>query len=56
MKGHGPGTAPNAGRYYTGTVDRTYTFTVQCASPGGCNVGEGDWSLAWSDGLGTQAR
>ncbi len=36
------GTAqPNAGGYYTGTVDRTYTFTVQCASPGGCNVGEG---------------
>ncbi len=53
VKGAWTGTAqPNAGGYYTGTVDRTYTFTVQCASPGGCNVGEGDWSLAWSDGLG----
>ncbi len=47
------GTAvPTSGGYYTGTPDRTYTFTVQCANPGGCTVGANSWSLAWNDGAG----
>ncbi|MBU1750130.1 MAG: hypothetical protein KKA73_20795, partial [Chloroflexi bacterium] len=43
---------PAAGGYYTGQQDRTYTFVVQCANPGGCGVGAGTWSLAWNDGAG----
>ncbi|MGB9872763.1 MAG: hypothetical protein ACPLYD_14045, partial [Anaerolineae bacterium] len=43
---------PAAGGYYTGQADRTYTFTVQCGDPGGCDVGTGTWSLAWNDGAG----
>src|SRR5690606_30596406 len=37
--------------YYTGIVDRTYSFTVNCGA-GGCAVGEGSWTLAWNDGKG----
>jgi hypothetical protein len=44
---------PAVGGYYTGQADRTYTFTVQCGTPGGCDVGAGSWSLAWNDGAGT---
>jgi hypothetical protein len=48
-----PGHAvPAVGGYYTGQADRTYTFTVQCGTPGGCDVGAGAWSLAWNDGAG----
>jgi PKD repeat protein len=48
-----PGHAvPAVGGYYTGQQDRTYTFTVQCGNPGGCDVGAGAWSLAWNDGAG----
>ncbi len=43
---------PGVGGYYTGDQDRTYTFTVQCGNPGGCDVGSGTWSLAWNDGAG----
>lgn len=43
---------PAAGGYYTGSQDRTYTFTVACANPGGCDVGADTWSLGWSDGAG----
>ena len=43
---------PAAGGYYTGTPDRTYTFTVQCANAGGCAVGTDAWTLAWNDGEG----
>jgi len=43
---------PTVGGYYTGAVDRTYTFTVQCSDPGSCNVGTGTWMLAWTDGGG----
>jgi hypothetical protein len=41
---------PVTGGYYTGTTDRTYTFTVSCGTTGGCTVGSGTWSLGWSDG------
>jgi PKD repeat protein len=48
-----PGHAvPAVGGYYTGQADRTYTFTVQCSNPGGCDVGTGSWSLAWNDSTG----
>jgi PKD repeat protein len=48
-----PGHAvPAVAGYYTGSSDRTYTFTVQCGTPGGCDVGAGAWSLAWNDGTG----
>jgi hypothetical protein len=43
---------PAVGGYYTGNADRTYTFTVQCGNPGGCDVGAGSWTLAWNDGAG----
>ncbi|WP_423226410.1 CARDB domain-containing protein [Candidatus Amarolinea aalborgensis] len=43
---------PAIGGYYAGTVDRTYTFTVQCSNPGGCSVGNATWTLAWNDGAG----
>jgi PKD repeat protein len=43
---------PAVAGYYTGSSDRTYTFTVQCGTPGGCDVGAGAWSLAWNDGAG----
>ncbi|GIV80146.1 MAG: hypothetical protein KatS3mg050_4540 [Litorilinea sp.] len=43
---------PAAAGYYTGREDRTYTFTVQCGAPGGCQVGSGTWTLAWNDGMG----
>ena len=43
---------PAPGGYYTGNVDRIYTFTVNCATAGGCKVGEGSWTLAWNDGRG----
>ncbi|OUC05980.1 hypothetical protein RY27_23910, partial [Litorilinea aerophila] len=43
---------PAAAGYYTGREDRTYTFTVQCGAPGGCQVGSGAWTLAWNDGMG----
>jgi hypothetical protein len=52
-----PGHAvPAVGGYYTGQADRTYTFTVQCSNPGGCDVGAGSWSLAWSDGAGASGN
>ncbi|MFN8489981.1 MAG: CARDB domain-containing protein [Caldilineaceae bacterium] len=44
--------APGVGGYYTGSSDHTYTFTVNCPNPGGCSVGQGAWSMAWSDGAG----
>jgi hypothetical protein len=45
-----PGHAlPVPGGYYTNPQDRDYTFTVQCGDSGGCAVGEGNWSLSWSD-------
>ena len=47
---------PAPGGYYTGNVDRTYTFTVNCATPGGCTVGAGSWTLDWSDGKGASDR
>lgn len=43
---------PNPGGYYTGNTDRMYTFTVNCATTGGCAVGSGTWTLAWNDGTG----
>lgn len=43
---------PAVGGYYTGQVDRTYTFTVKCSSQVGCEIGKGDVRLDWSDGLG----
>ncbi|MFZ4848507.1 MAG: CARDB domain-containing protein [Caldilinea sp.] len=43
---------PAPGGYYTGRIDRTYIFTVNCATAGGCKVGEGSWTLAWNDGRG----
>ncbi len=43
---------PAAGGYHTGNADRTYTFTVQCTNPLGCDVSAGTWSLAWDDGAG----
>lgn len=43
---------PAAAGYYTGPDDRTYTFTVQCGTAGGCKIGEGTWNLNWSDGKG----
>ncbi len=43
---------PAAGGYYAGQQDRTYTFTVACGNPGGCDVGSGTWSLNWDDGAG----
>ncbi|NOX61185.1 MAG: hypothetical protein GXP42_04460 [Chloroflexi bacterium] len=46
---------PAAGGYYTGQEDRTYTFTVACSNPGGCDVGTGTWSLDWDDGAGNSA-
>jgi hypothetical protein len=48
------GTAkPASGGYYTGSQDRTYTFTVSnCSNPLGCDVSSGTWSLAWNDGTG----
>ncbi len=47
------GTAkPASGGYFTASRDITYTFTVVCTTPGGCDVGAGTWSLNWSDGLG----
>jgi hypothetical protein len=43
---------PSASGYFTGTTNIDYSFTVSCANPGGCQVGEGDWNLNWSDGQG----
>ncbi|MCD6291573.1 MAG: hypothetical protein J7M34_13825, partial [Anaerolineae bacterium] len=49
-----PGHAvPAVAGYYTGQRDRTYTFTVQCGNPAGCDVGDGSWTLAWDDGVGS---
>lgn len=45
------GTAePVSGGYFTGIADLTYAFTVSCANPGGCLVGQDSWSLEWTDG------
>lgn len=53
VTGSWPGTAkPVSSGYYQGTIDRSYTFTVVCSNPGGCDVGSGTWSLNWSDGQG----
>ncbi|MFN8444595.1 MAG: PKD domain-containing protein [Caldilineaceae bacterium] len=43
---------PAVGGYYTGSEDRTYTFTVSCALSGGCSVGSDSWSLFWIDSKG----
>ena len=43
---------PSSSGYYTGTVDRSYSFTVVCSNPGGCDVGTGTWNITWSDGQG----
>ncbi len=43
---------PAIGGYYTGQQDRTYTFTVQCGNPAGCDVSAGAWTLSWNDGAG----
>jgi hypothetical protein len=45
------GTAePVSGGYFTGSSDKTYAFTVSCANPSGCVVGQDTWSLEWNDG------
>lgn len=45
-----PGHAhPTVDGYYVGTQIITYTFTVQCGDPSGCEVGAGIWDLAWED-------
>ncbi len=41
---------PVAGGYFTGATNRTYTFTTSCA--GTCTVGQGSWTLNWSNGAG----
>jgi hypothetical protein len=47
------GTAkPTSLGYYSGTVDKLYTFTVNCTNPGGCDVSSGEWDLGWADSLG----
>ncbi len=47
------GTAqPAAGGYFTGATGLTYTFTVDCTTAGGCDVGSGAWTLDWSDSAG----
>lgn len=43
---------PAAGGYYTGPVDRTYTFSVANCPVGGCSVGSGTWTLNWNDSKG----
>lgn len=48
------GTAePVSGGYFTGVSDLNYTFTVSCANPGGCVVGQDNWALGWTDGTDT---
>lgn len=43
------GTAkPASGGYFIGTADITYTLTVNCAVPEGCDVGSGTWTVSWS--------
>jgi hypothetical protein len=44
---------PSVGGYYTGGVDRIYTFTAMCANPGGCDVGNASNApaLNWTDGV-----
>lgn len=44
------------GGYYTGSVDRTYTFTVACGEVAGCAVAAGNWRLSWSDGKGASGQ
>lgn len=45
------GTAkPVSGGYFTGSSDLTYSFTISCAIPSGCLVGQDVWSLDWDDG------
>lgn len=47
------GTAkPGIGGYYTGTNDRTYTFSTNCSISGGCDVGSGIWTASWIDDKG----
>ncbi len=44
------GTAqPFSGGYYRGMNDRTYSFTIDCDNPGGCDVSAGDWQVHWVD-------
>jgi len=38
---------PVSAGYFTGVADLTYNFTVSCDNPGGCFVGQDDWSLNW---------
>ena len=53
QKGHA---GPSAGGYFTGSQDKTYTFTVRCSNPGGCDVGSDTngtpWTVLWNDGAG----
>ena len=49
---HADHAQPVVGGYYTGGEDRTYTFTVNCGTPGGCTVGSGTWTLDWNDDTG----
>ena len=44
---------PLVGGYFVGTSNKTYTFTVNCTNPGGCQVGSGSWDLAWNSGSGS---
>lgn len=47
------GTAtPVSGGYYTGTADKTYSFTVVCSKPEGCVLGQDEFSLTWNDSSG----
>ncbi len=46
---------PAVGGYYTGSTDRTYSFTANCAA-GSCAVGSGTWTMAWNDGRGQQGE
>lgn len=36
--------------YYVGSTNRVYAFTVNCPVSGGCQVGDGDWTVSWTDG------
>ncbi len=37
--------------YYSGITDKTYVFTVTCEFSTGCEVGQNEFSLSWTDGV-----
>ncbi|MFN8494293.1 MAG: PKD domain-containing protein [Caldilineaceae bacterium] len=47
---------PAVGGYYTGAIDRSYTFKVACNIAGGCTVGKDAWTLDWDDGAGSSGK